>query len=564
MTMMSFHTVKTSARRAFTLTELLVAVVVLLVVIAATSKIFGTASRVTAVGEANASLLQEAAAIQNQIRRDIASINPDGFLFIRSVAVPNDALLGNPGGPGPLINPVLRPDAIIRCDQLGFFRAGIQGMTTFAVDSSGIAQKPSATESYVLYSPAFQIPEGRGVEVENASQDFFRAIDPLGPTTNVDGQIYPFDRRSNLMIQMVRTLFRPINNTGTAKTIYTYTASDTLNGAQPEARKWLLSRQSIINGNDDNTNVQPDMNSRTYFLQTRGARSLFFNDPGTPQTGGFFDNHEIRNGRFDLAATNLNVVRERILQYGKTFNLNQRWNEEREFIAAQLMRYPRAERKAPSQHRIDQALTNHVISTNCSDFRVDWTYRRGTGRIVAPNGTIVHPGVQWGRFYDSGSYVNANDLNVNESSQPWFGWFDAERGVMPYAAGDFPGVIPGSWNGAGPWWTGRNLYAAVSSDWETSIYPQNIERFDNGSATGSGSIPSISAAREYLATFGFNAENPATINLNGQLAETKVEDNFTPWPSALRIRFTLHDQDLNLEYGRTFEFVVEIPERVDG
>ena len=58
-------------RRAFTLTELLVAVTILIVVIVATAKIFGTVGRVAGLGEAGAAVLQEAAAIERQIRRSI-------------------------------------------------------------------------------------------------------------------------------------------------------------------------------------------------------------------------------------------------------------------------------------------------------------------------------------------------------------------------------------------------------------------------------------------------------------------------------------------------------------
>ena len=43
----------------FTLTELMVAVVVLLVIILAVGRIFGTASDVVKAGEANANILQE-------------------------------------------------------------------------------------------------------------------------------------------------------------------------------------------------------------------------------------------------------------------------------------------------------------------------------------------------------------------------------------------------------------------------------------------------------------------------------------------------------------------------
>ncbi len=64
-----------AARRAFTLTELLVAIVVLLVVILAVGRIFGTASTVVKNGEANADILQETSAVEQLIRNDLARIS---------------------------------------------------------------------------------------------------------------------------------------------------------------------------------------------------------------------------------------------------------------------------------------------------------------------------------------------------------------------------------------------------------------------------------------------------------------------------------------------------------
>ena len=57
--MTTSQTVRTRfVRGGFTLTELMVAVVVLLVIILAVGRIFGTASEVVKAGEANADILQ--------------------------------------------------------------------------------------------------------------------------------------------------------------------------------------------------------------------------------------------------------------------------------------------------------------------------------------------------------------------------------------------------------------------------------------------------------------------------------------------------------------------------
>ena len=85
--------------RAFTLTELLVAIVVLLVVILAVGRIFGTASTVVKNGEANADILQETSAVEQLIRSDLARISDEGFLIIQCIGVRNDVMASLGGGP---------------------------------------------------------------------------------------------------------------------------------------------------------------------------------------------------------------------------------------------------------------------------------------------------------------------------------------------------------------------------------------------------------------------------------------------------------------------------------
>ena len=73
--------------RAFTLTELLVAVGVLVVVIVAAARIFSASSRVSGISQASADLLQTAAAIEAQVRADFANLPKNGFMVIQQVEV---------------------------------------------------------------------------------------------------------------------------------------------------------------------------------------------------------------------------------------------------------------------------------------------------------------------------------------------------------------------------------------------------------------------------------------------------------------------------------------------
>ena len=107
-----------AVRGAFTLTELLVSIVVLLVVILAVGRIFGTASTVVKNGEANADILQETSAVEQLIRNDLARISDEGFLIIQCIGVRNDVMASLGGGS--LLDPTKPADHIFRCDQMAF------------------------------------------------------------------------------------------------------------------------------------------------------------------------------------------------------------------------------------------------------------------------------------------------------------------------------------------------------------------------------------------------------------------------------------------------------------
>ena len=103
----------------FTLIELMVAVVVLLAVLIAVGRIFSTVITVSSSGSAIAETLQQATAIEQQLRADIAKVSREGFIAIRHVAVPNDM------NGYLLIDDSQPPEAIIRFDQLVLFRFGV-------------------------------------------------------------------------------------------------------------------------------------------------------------------------------------------------------------------------------------------------------------------------------------------------------------------------------------------------------------------------------------------------------------------------------------------------------
>jgi hypothetical protein len=191
--------------------------------------------------------------------------------------------------------------------------------------------------------------------------------------------------------------------------------------------------------------------------------------------------------------------------------------------------YPRGERVAPSSHRVDQALTNIVIGSGCSSFRIDWTYDLGTGRAVNAAGAsylgVSNDGVNGGapvQRYEAGNEIR------------WFGYGDSARGVFPYSYTQWPDG-----------WDGR----------ADTIYTDNIEEF----------VQHSNWLEEVNYVFGFNQSRPFMHPVTGLPDEYfGVPDQsvaYTPWPSALRITMTLHDSSGRLEGGREFQFIIRLPSR---
>ena len=489
-------------RRAFgfTLVELMIAVLVLVVVIVATSKIFGTVGKVTSLGQATADVLQEAAAIERQIRSDFERLAPNGVFAIRCVSVANDlnVLTG-----GPLLNPALPPDAMIRSDQLLFFTNGVQSIQTYR-QGSGSTHKGQATAARIYYGHAFQLPEARKVDEDQGNAQQVSAHDPI---VDINNPLVPWYSDSTAY-DMVWTTF---SSTADGSD-YTTVNAGSINANQPLAPEWLLARQAVVLADDGGS---PDVYLAPP-LQEGGNRSAPHIGPDV-----------IRNGRVDAAASQLNDIRTAIVGDGTVL-----WNpDQRNFISSDLLFYPRAERVAPGMHRVDQALTNNVLAGACSSFIVDWTYEEGVGAAFNDQG-----------FFFDGFGVDT-DPGTGSPEHPWFG-LDSDvdqnnipdRGVYTYDGSVWPFQ----------WWTGA-----------TTIDPANIEQYNPPNTQGGGAIQDTGAV-VYEAIFGYNRDRPFD-----NLGNPDSALGYTPWPSSIRITMVLHDSDTKLEVGREIQFVINLPSRVE-
>ncbi len=557
--------------RGFTLIELLVAILVLIVVILATSRIFGTASEVTGLGRATAAVMQEAATLERRMREDIAKLSHEGFFAIRQVAVQNDV---NVDDGGALLNPFLPDDAIIRADQLVFFTTNVQSGQILGLGNNDLI-RGQAPVSRVYYGHGGQLREGKEYTFQTSSLG--QAHDPgplaLNSTSNFN---YLFDLRpwrGPGPIPMVRTRFAGSG----AGNVFNRTNSDPIDAGQPDALSWLLCRQAVMLADDDSQTSPASDNKTVYLNEIRAARSIFIDHPGY-HTAPTRSSREIRNARVDASAILPPAIRNYV-EWRPTGTEPRPWNvpnygggvnaDQRSIIASSIY-YPRAERYAPSGRRADQALTSHVIGSGVSSFIIEWTWEEGAGEVRTSDGRLVRnpngPADGLNDFYygfrpncwnsDADDWCIGND-GFEQPEQPWFGLNLPQRGV------GFMGFEDRDINDPD---TGLDFYQRANFEVPIAVSianglnndQNNIERYF-GPGTGSpnpyGGVIN-NQAWIYEAIFGYNRDKP----LN-RFGEAEFELGYTPWPSAIRVTVVYHDPAGRLEYGREFQFVIDLPRR---
>jgi len=509
----------------FTLVELMVAVGLLLVVLVAVSRVFSTASRVTSLGEANNDLLQETAAIERQIRSDVARIDFDGCIAIQCVAVQNNVNRIQFGAAAPLVDPARADDAIIRCDQLVFFSKGAQTSVRFAGNQDlsttagpiGMAKSASAR---VLYGHGVQLPELR----PQTTGGVVRRPDPLSFD---DRTLVPWS--FDTVAGSLQYSFWMASGGGTAR------------GTQPEARDWILARQAVLLADDGYNKAYLHSGPRAPET-TFGNNSAIALWEATAAQGtelpladnSLVPNLDLVGSRVDIAASSLNDLRRQvapdaaaIARAGQVLSSSQ--GQRRRIINCffgapaygQLAGYVRSEKFSPSMNRQDVMLTTPTLATNCSNFMVDWTWDAfaTVGFSATPLSEIT-----WFGFPDSGYAANSPE----------------RRGVFCLA--DLVNSPVGGTTDA------IRLAIEGSAPVLYSPYGQNIP------------------VRIYTAVFGFNSDRQTFTPLqdpapNAPAVQAIERADYTPWPTAIRLTMQLHDTENRIEQGRTVQLVIELPRR---
>ena len=552
----------------FTLVELLLAVVILLVVILAVGRIFSTASTVTAYGEASNDLLQEATAIERQIRQDLARLSSEGFLAIQNIEVRNDV-----HGADRLLDPSQDPEATFRADRMIFIAEGVQATARF-LDSQELESGAPNDTPFGLGSqaPASRIYIGHGVQLPAAlpltDPTFFEDDQPLAPWSRSD----PFNEGT--WLSMVRW---PAG-----------TAAPSIVASPLLPRQWALVRQPVLLTDRGGSNLLSYGG-----LERDAARSIWPAFNGGPQDRG-----SVRKGRVDIASQTPAAIR-RVIEGNldpassngsdpayptSGGQLLRPWYTPNgvnsgQQIVARTFAYPRVESRLVSSDRQEQMLSNHLFAASVSSFIVEWTYADGAGRQVARpeqrdatewaicNATLCIGGVDClppeprflagidlTTFPSNGDPTQAANWRCMQGvavdrvrTERWFGLPPRNVTNASQAIANPSATIPFA------------LYGQIFPT--LPIYSDCIEGVKPNDIAEIGPV-NDRLVRTYQAAFGYNREQ-AFIETGPGAAGRWMSPGlaYTPLPTAIRITMTLHDSRGTLAEGRTFQFIVPLGEQ---
>ena len=659
-------------RRAFTVVELLIAVVVMLAVIIATSKIFNTASKVSSTGEANADVLQQGTVIEEQMRRDLERLCRDGYMAIQCVAVRNDVnQVISPSANAPLLNPQLDANAILRCDQIVFFTAGTETSARWAgpgdLVSSGGGQQSRGARVYY----------GHGVQFPSLPNDPTSNPPGSNPNSVIKPIITGVSPAPSGVKQVVPwTWFDPLTyQLGWQYGTTTQTAGPRVLANQPEARQWVLARKSVLLSDDGGRPIYYPEPSNLTVAGTQGpssAPSIFGDRSNTGAAGSdpsYFQEMRDRNrislstnlipspvmqsGWVDVAASDFGKVRREIsptlrLQTplpvgGGAVTLSSMsvpfntpgngiapitwpvgagapiWPSGSAIVAVgnnmdpgaingfstqrdRIMRgtfgipattnisntfgllgWPRSEKSIGNTDRKSEMLTSPTLVTNCSTFQVDWTWEPLTGRQTDSSGAVlpvtarlsigaaptyaITPTITtllrgYEPFADSWP-ANADDPTQRVRQQPWFGFPDSGDGTVVIPASQQLGVALAQDTAVMPDVpNGGSTTTTVRTNFHMRAVAQAIEGTAGAAANSPAAIQAPFGAgvpvRVYTAVFGFNQDEAYAVTPDGFVV---AREDYTPWPTQIRVTATIHDPRLVLDRGREFQFVLDVPKR---
>jgi prepilin-type N-terminal cleavage/methylation domain-containing protein len=416
-----------------------------------------------------------------------------------------------------------------------------------------------------------------------------------------------------------------LGNTGGSTNLYNQVPGQGVAGAQPEARRWLMARTAVALGDDDSQApnarqkrvYQNETLSQETLLPFDPRFGVSNPDTGSGSQWGFSSKAPVIDyGRVDVSAMSLADLRKALLLSGSSGGSARRpWiagvdnpdgthsildggslpgNGDQQSIIKTLISPVRAEREPPGNTRWDQALTNNIIGSAVSNLIVEWTWAENVGEAA---------GVRWPRLVDAD--VKWHGLRLDGESVPasldalldpppgvtdspsdgldpsvdhlWFGLPSStdgngqadqwDRRVVSF--GQFAAAAPAR-DPIDPLYAGDEFELDAPATAAPSLVWSDPEDDDPSDADNfnaidmvvvEGAMGNVARVREYWALFGPNGAAGLMDLDEDDNGLPDPDPSFTPWPTALRFTLTIHDSGLNLEGGRTVQFVVPMPER---
>lgn len=539
------------ARRAFTISELIVAVGVAVLLIVGVGRIFSTTRTTISTGEASARLTQYGRTLERLLREDFASIirNDQAYMVIRNERLGSgqdvQSRLNRRRGLyfSPEDEETGRDIGTVRLDQLVLFTAGDQSSYQYRDPFFGqeniIARNESSSVARVWW--------GHGLRDPNPDD----SIDGIKGAVGLAGYVARFGEDRNQVGMAGPDL------------------------ANKYVRDWVLARQPALlytraAAECDSVQTNQDLlfamspiemfnEISTYWLDTR-----YFDPPPANRRNGSSYYIRLSTGYVDLIDAHLSNVMSSVTEYGWKLNrqtgvrerypdpldalypaltgslggidwrqdasridvppsyitdaidrdqlhpqagpgVNEQWARQQRYRMMYSTGRIRVETAVPSTDRQDQMLTHATLLQGCSNFEVAWS----TGQINYPEGDLV--------------------------------WYDINNPANPYA------FHPGK--------TNRDVDEQTPSDARTWFLTEVLPP-SSGVGDSFTTVPNVEPQNSdlYYAVFG------GFVPMDNDASRSQA----WPWPKLIRIRATLNDPLGRIEGGRQFEFIFNLPDSPDS
>ncbi len=558
--------------RAFTLTELMVAVGVLVVVIVSAARIFGAASKVASMTEASADLLQTAASIESQLRADLANLPRNGFMVIQQVEV---------NEPGQVQNPIIDPslgNAEIRADQIAFFTRGARATTQYT-GSQNVMSINGVAANWMPESAVARVYYGHGVVAPTIAVGFDPTTYNTGASDgapivpwlsgtvetkqwNVGGSFGPIGRLpatkpSNWPLARMATLMGTDGFTSGGAVTSAYAANTGTNASQRLFTSTLTQLAPLAAAPIANTLADPLWTSSRVDIVKWQPDDLFSQMAYQYRANGTLQPvNGLLGFNYAISPTNPwagSSTRLRMIQTIAPWATPATGPNPASGAGALYVTYPRVEKAALGPAPTEQMLTAPVLAANCSSFKVEWTWTDGVGREwtgPAGNGAggAMDGSEEIGMFVPRGAMT------------PWFGLDEPAVGL----AGSMVRPVSNSTlflnNGAYD-----PLRGAVGQPLVFGLFTDPVVCSVEGAINRAGDPKVMNrpvwrthggqgSKRVYQAVFGFNQEDAGEIDPGAT-----GRGPFTPLPSAIRVTVRLHDPLGRIEGGRDYQFIIDLP-----